>query len=67
MTNAVVETVADYENASPEELPPLADDIDAETFHQLVSGGSELTEPVRFEYLWYDVTVLPGGEVVVTP
>lgn len=65
--NEIVKTVADYENASPGELPPLAEMIDADTFQQLVSSESALTGPLTFEYLWYDVTVLPDGEVVVTP
>lgn len=66
-TNEIVTTVADYENASPDQLPPLEDNLDSETYHQLVSFESELTEPLTFEYLWYQVTVLPEGEVVVTP
>lgn len=67
VTKTIVTTVADYENASPDELPPLADKLKAETFQQLIAPESELTEPLSFEYLWYDVTVLPGGEIVVTP
>lgn len=67
VTRAIVKTVADYENTSPEQLPPLEDKIDAETFQQLSPKIGELTEPLHFEYLWYEVTVLPDGEVIVTP
>ena len=65
--NEIVTTVADYENASPTDLPPLEDRLDSETYHQLESIEGELTEPLAFEYLFYDVTVLPDGEVIVTP
>ena len=67
VTEYIVETVADCENASPDDLPPLVDKLESETFQQLASFESELTEPLTFEYLFYDVTVLPDGEVVVTP
>ncbi|QLD89549.1 hypothetical protein HWV07_11105 [Natronomonas salina] len=63
----VVKTVADYENSSLNDLPPLEDKIDSETYHQIASFESELTEPLTFEYLFYDITVLPEGEVIVTP
>lgn len=67
VTEYIVKTVADWENFTPEELPPLAEQIDTETYQQLASYESELTEPLTFEYLWYNVTVLPDGEVFVTP
>lgn len=67
MTNQIVKIVADYENASPDQLPPLADQIDSETYQQLVSPEKELIEPLTLAYLFYDVTVLPEGEVVVKP
>lgn len=67
VAHEIVKTVADYENSSPNDLPPLEDKIDSETHHQIASFESELTEPLTFEYLFYDVTVLPDGEVIVTP
>lgn len=67
VTDEIVATVADYENVSPNDLPPLEDKLDSETYHQLDSVESELTEPLTFEYLFYDVTVLPDGEVIATP
>ena len=67
VTNEIVTTVADYENVSPNDLPPLEDKLDSEIYHQLDSVESELTEPLTFEYLFYDVTVLPDGEVIATP
>ena len=67
VTDEIVTTVADYENVSPTDLPPLEDTLDSGTYHQLDSVESELTEPLTFEYLFYDVTVLPDGEVIATP
>ena len=67
VTEYIVTTVADCENAPPDDLPPLAEELNTETFQQLVSFESELTEPLTFEYLYYDVTVLPDGEVIVSP
>lgn len=67
VTEIIVKTVADYENTSPDDLPPLADKLDTETFQKLTGPDAQRTEPVEFEYLWYDVTVLPDGEVNVTP
>lgn len=49
------------------DLPPLAEKRSTETFQQLVSFESELTEPLTFKHLIYDVTVLPDGVVIVTP
>lgn len=63
----IVETVAGYENTSPDQLPALADDVDPETYQRLLATGDELSEPLTFEYLWYDVTVLPDRGIVVTP
>ena len=65
--NEIVTTVADYENVSPTDLPPLEDTLDSETYQQLDSVESELTEPLTFEYIFYDITVLPDGEVIATP
>lgn len=67
VTEIIVKTVADYENSSPDDLPPLADKLDTETFQELTDPDVQRTEPIEFEYLWYDVTVLPNGEVIVTP
>lgn len=67
VTKTIVETVADYEHASPNELPPLEDKLDEKTYQQLTAPEGQLSEPLTFEYLFYDITVLPDGEVVVTP
>lgn len=63
----VVEIVAEFENVGPDDLPPLRDYLDGETRERLTEMGGSATKPLTFEYLWYDVTVLPGEEVVVTP
>lgn len=67
ITKTIVETVADQEEASPDELPSLAENLEAETYQQLTASEDKVTEPLTFEYLFYKVTVLPDGEVVVTP
>ena len=67
VTKTIVETVADYEHASPHELPPLEDKLDEKTYQQLTAPEGQLSEPPTFEYLFYDISVLPDGEVVVTP
>lgn len=61
------ETVAEYENASPKNLPPLPGKINSGIFHQLTATDCEFTEPVEFMYLWYEITVQPDGEVTITP
>lgn len=67
ITKSIVEAVAEYEDTSPDNLPPLAEKIDPETFHRITATDSQLTEPISFEYLWYRITVLPDREVVVSP
>lgn len=67
MTKTIDKSVAEYENVRPDDLPPLVDKLDGETFQRLTTMEGQLTGPLNFEYLWYDVTVLPDGEVVVTP
>ena len=66
VTKTIVETVANYEHAAPNELPPLEDELDEQTYQQL-TAPEELSEPLSFEYLWYDITVLPEREAIVTP
>lgn len=67
VARTIVERVADYEDTIPDQLPSLEDDLASEIFQQLPDAESQLTEPLDFEYLWYDVTVLPDREVIVTP
>ena len=66
-TKTIVNRVAEYEQCHPEVLPALEEKIDSEIYHQLTTVDSSLTEPLEFEYLWYQVTVLPDREVIVTP
>lgn len=63
----VVRSVAELENVAPDDLPPLSTELDGEALERLTDTESPLTEPLTFQYLWYDVTVLPDEEVVVTP
>lgn len=67
VTESIVRSVAEYENASPEDLPPLAEKIPSNQFDRLTAPESRLSEPMEFEYLWYQVTVHPDSEVTVTP
>lgn len=64
---AVRTRVADHEEASPGELPPVDDWVAPETRLELATADRNRTEPVEFTYLWYHVTVSPDGEVTVTP
>lgn len=63
----VVRSVAELEHVQPEDLPPLCTELDGETLERLTDTDRPLTEPLSFQYLWYDVTVFPDEEVVVTP
>lgn len=63
----IVNAVADCENSAPGDQPLLAEKLDTETYEKLISYKSELNELLTFEYLFYDVTILPDGEVIVTP
>ena len=67
VTESIVRSVAEYENVSPEELPPLEEKIPLNQFEKLTAPESRLSEPMEFEYLWYQVRVHPDGEVTVTP
>lgn len=67
LTETIVKTVAEYENVSPADLPPLAERIDSETFHQLAATDRHLTESVEFSYLWYQITVDPNERISITP
>lgn len=67
LTQTIIETIADYELSSTDELPSLADWLDEEIYEQLTAQEDQLTESLTFEYVWYDITILPNGTVVVTP
>lgn len=67
VTESIVRTVAEHENVSPDDLPPLEEKIDLETLRQLEDAESRLTKRLEFMYLFYQVTVQPDGEVTVVP
>ena len=67
VAKAITNKVAEYEECPPEVLPELKEKIDPETYRQLTTVEGPLTEPLEFEYLWYQVTVLPDREIIVTP
>lgn len=67
VTESIVRTVAEHENVSPDDLPPLEEKIDFETLRQLEDAESRLTKRLEFMYLFYQVTVKPDGEVTVVP
>lgn len=52
ITETIVGTVADYEDSSPNELPPLVERLDPEMYHKLAASDSQLDELLEFEYLW---------------
>lgn len=63
----IVTTVAEYERCPPEVLPALDEKIDSGTYRQLATITGSRPQALAFEHLWYQVTVLPEGEVIVTP
>lgn len=65
--SAVVEQVAAHEQVAPEDLPALADAVPPEAYVRLTTAWDEQTNPIEFTYVWYHVTVYPGGEVIITP
>lgn len=66
VTRTIVNTVAEQEGVSPEELPSLEENINAEAFSQLTDTHGPPPEPLEFTYVWYQVTVHPSGEVTIT-
>lgn len=48
ITDNIVQTVANHEDSSPDDLPPLADKVDAETYHKLAASDGQLDEPLEF-------------------
>jgi len=68
LSRAVVEAVADAENADPTELPPLFAAIDPDALDALFKPASEqtvVTGTVQFRYAGYDVTVHEDGSVML--
>lgn len=67
-SRAVVEAVAAAEGVDPTELsPPLYTAIDPDVLDSIFSDGrgAHPTGQLVFEYLGYEVTVRPDGEVSV--
>lgn len=61
----IVECVAEAEEVAPDDLPPLAETIPPAAFHRLTGPGGLPPERLEFSYLWYEVTVEPGGDVTI--
>ena len=61
----VVRRVADREDVRPEELPPLAEAIDADCLDTFFPEGTNGL--VRFDYCGYTVTYHADGAVEVEP
>lgn len=64
VTETIVCAVADAEDASPLELRPLAEVIDADALEALVRGGGEVS--VEFSYHGYRVCVSGGGQITLS-
>lgn len=67
VTTTIVEKIAGLEDASPTDLPPLADNVSADVAHRLPAIDEEVTERLDFTYLWYQVTIHLDGEVTIIP
>ena len=65
---AVVETVADLEDADAVELPPLADTVDPDVIDQLVtSAGADIDSlaGLCFTYCDWNVFVRADGTIII--
>lgn len=62
---SVVETVAAFEEVSPEDLPALTDAVPSEIVTRLTTEWPNQTDPIEFTYIWYHVTVSPTGEITI--
>lgn len=70
VSQSIVEAVAETENVSPLELPPLYGSIDPDALNRLFespSAAAELRLEVEFVYSGYRVTVSEEGYVSVEP
>lgn len=65
----IVEEIANREDVDPVALdPPLGSVVDPDALETLVAsenGATDAERLVRLSYHGYDVTVRPGGDVVV--
>lgn len=62
----IVTTVAEYEDVSPRDLPPLREWIAPETLARLTTDRCDRTDSLELSYIWYRVTVHPDGDITVT-
>lgn len=70
VSQSIVETVAETENVSPLDLPPLYGSIDPDALDRLFespSAAAELRLEVEFLYNGYLVTVSEEGYVSIEP
>ena len=64
---AIVERVADRENADPLDLPPLAEAVDTDALSALFATPGRSPDSVTFAYNGYSVTVEGPEQVLVEP
>lgn len=67
LSEEILTAVAEFEEATRDDLPPLERWVDPQILDQLNSEMDERAAPVGFSYLWYQVTVTPNEAVIVTP
>ena len=64
--DAIEIAVAEHERVTCDDLPPLEEWVDPETFAKLTADRTEWDGPLEFTYIWYRVTISPDGGVTVT-
>lgn len=65
VTHRIVTEVADAEDVSPTELPPLEEVIDTDSIESLFSPRPKTNMELRFEYVGYVVVVEEYGVVTL--
>ena len=62
-TEAILGAIAEVNNTSPLEFPPLYESIDADTLDRVVEYGPDAT--IQFTYNGYHVTVQGSGHIIL--
>ena len=66
-STAVVAAVADAENASAADLPPLYDSVDPDALDEFVANDGANSRKVEFEFAGYEIVVEGDGTLSVEP
>jgi len=67
-SGAVIEAVAEEIGVDPTELPPIAEEVDAEALDAIFDStpiGSARRGTTRFQYNGYEITVIRDDEISI--